>query len=260
MKFCGKCGAQLEDDAVFCGKCGNSCGQQAAPSGNSEPRAKKNNADKGKIVKFIAAGAAVIVAVFAIIFLTTKVIGSGAISAKSAVKHYIKAVYSVDVKKVLNYSMSNSMYKVADITKAEYAEELSEDADIDEAIACKDIKIKSVKKFSKDFVKDYNETILDETDEKARVKDMAVVSASYRDYDEDDEKWTKRTAQLIVYKSGGNWYVLSGNYILAPTIAKECVFCTKTSGLKLVRTTDSKAYYTCTGCNAETNALKNLLD
>ena len=26
-KFCGKCGAKLEDDAVFCGTCGSSVGE-----------------------------------------------------------------------------------------------------------------------------------------------------------------------------------------------------------------------------------------
>ena len=127
MKFCGKCGAQLDDNATFCGSCGAAQEVQAQPAAaqtNNDPIMDKvNSITKGNPVKIIIAAVAAVVAIFAIIFITRSVIGSGALTAKGAVKKYVKAVAAQDFKKILNYSMTKPMYKASEMTKKEFIEE-----------------------------------------------------------------------------------------------------------------------------------------
>ena len=212
MKFCGKCGAQLDDNATFCGSCGAAQEVQVQPAAaqtNNDPIMDKvNSITKGNPVKIIIAAVAAVVAIFAIIFITRSVIGSGALTAKGAVKKYVKAVAAQDFKKILNYAMTKPMYKASEMNKKEFIEEDGDFYDKDDAYKIKDFKVKKVKTYSGKKVKDYNEDFYDEYDVKPHIKKLAVVTVTYKVYDEDSEDWEKVEKQYTTYKYHGNWYVL----------------------------------------------------
>lgn len=217
MKFCGKCGTQLEDDAVFCGKCGTPCANEQASKQNTvnnsqtanNPANKLNNMVKGTDMKKLIIGAALaVVAIFVAIFFFRSVIGSGAITAKGAVKDYFKAQEKQSASKLISATMSSRMYKVADVKKSELKEEYKENFEDEDKVSFKSIKIKKSKNISKLLVKSTNSYYALSSGKNPKISKMREVTVSYKYREEGDDEWEKDEMTLTLYKSSGNWYVL----------------------------------------------------
>lgn len=246
MKFCSKCGAQLEDSVKFCGTCGaaqevaQSSAQSATetqanytyeqPVNNNQPIPggeslieKGKKLTQGKVWLIPVAAVAVIFLTWFVIFFFRTVVGSGSATMKGAVNAYYKAMQKMDGKALVNATMSNSMLKAMkeseDMTKREIIEELDENFedmqdlyedwyDEDYKVKYKNIKIKDKDKYDRDDIKDIVEEIEDETDVKVSIQQIYEVEVSYREWDCIEEEWNKEEATLILYKSAGNWYVM----------------------------------------------------
>ena len=243
MKFCSKCGAQLEDSVKFCAGCGEA--QEAAatqenftyeqPAADAQPaqsnggfndvieKGKKMTNGKVWLIPVLAVGA--VVALILVIFFFRSVLGSGAVTKKGAVNAYFKALAKRDAKAYVNATMSPSMLKAfledGDYdNKKELIEELQDEYDEYEEdyedwygekykVKFKKIKIEDMDKCDRDDIKDLIEEIEDETDVKVKISQMYEVEVSYKYWDCDDEEWEKvKDREMIIYKSAGNWYVL----------------------------------------------------
>lgn len=245
MKFCSNCGAQLEDSVKFCGGCG--AAQDAAapaqenftyeqPAQTAEP-AQANNGlndviEKGKkltggkvwLIPVLAVGAVVVLVL--VIFFFRSVLGSGAMTKKGAINAYFKAEAKRSAKAYINATMSPSMLKAyleeeGYDNKKEFIEELEESYEeyeewyedfYDEKykVKYKNIKIEDMDKCDKDDIEDIVDEIEDETDVKVKISQMYEAEVSYKYWDNADEEWVKvKDQEFIVYKSSGNWYVLT---------------------------------------------------
>lgn len=83
-KFCGKCGAQIDDDARICGQCGNVVSEDVLVNKSSYLPTRK----KGK-KKIIIGSVATVAAIVVAIIVMVNVIGSN--SYKSVIDTYINA-------------------------------------------------------------------------------------------------------------------------------------------------------------------------
>lgn len=83
-KFCGKCGAQLDNDARVCGRCGNVVSEDISLNNIGDSPQKKRRTKK-LIIGIVATVAAIVVAIIVMV----NVIGSN--SYKSVIDTYINA-------------------------------------------------------------------------------------------------------------------------------------------------------------------------
>lgn len=232
MKNCCKCGKSLEDNMKFCFICGaeqtDKAEEQTGLIKKDTPKldvsgkfgylwSKVKKFFKGIIRKIknvnpvLAAGilgGAVLVIVALVLFFRVFV-GSGAMSPKSAVRKYLKAIDKESEKALVSATMSNRMYKVTSSSRSDLIETLDEEVfnlnheDVD----YKDIKIKSIRNYNAGKVKDYNEEYSDEYDKNPRFSKMVEIEGTYRVRTQ-GEPWDKEVFQFIAYKQAGNWYVL----------------------------------------------------
>ena len=238
MKFCNKCGAQVEDDVMFCPSCGNQVDAAPAAEQASNPIATAADAVEAKLgdKKGLIIGAAVIVvaAILVIVLLSALFGGSG----KAATKKFMKAFKNGDVKTMEHLTVPK------DCRKEYYDDEDVKEKDVIKAMkpvyktlwsGLKDegkvkftYEIKRVENLDKlDKLEDdvENSYGVDDLDDFRDKMDDSYWSDEY-DMDADkikkaqavEYKWTlevdgkkeaKGNGVLIAYKYKGSWY-LSG--------------------------------------------------
>lgn len=98
--FCGKCGAELKDNAKFCSKCGNvieaNNGKEKQDSQVEKYKEIVNGNKKNKTIGMIAVGGLILILVLAVFFIF------GGRSYKKTVKEYVKASFSSDSDKAVD--------------------------------------------------------------------------------------------------------------------------------------------------------------
>lgn len=98
--FCGKCGAELKENAKFCSKCGNVIDTNGE-KGQSNSQVEKykemvNGNKKNKTVGMIAVGVVVLILVVAVFCVF------GGRSYKKTIKEYVKASFNSDSDKAVD--------------------------------------------------------------------------------------------------------------------------------------------------------------
>lgn len=227
MKFCTKCGTQLNDDSKFCNTCG---AQQAIQPQNPQPQyAQPHYAQpqygapvppanqpkkKSKIwIIPVAAVAAVLMAVL-IVFIV-KLNSGGAFTINGAIDEFFDAYSTCDTTDYINITLSKDMFKAV---ASEY------DMDTTEFIDYIDRNMESLKntygkmKFKiieihepdfedKDDVKECIEDIEDDTGVKVKLQAICEVEVEYSRWDKTINEWIDDTETFELYKVGGKWYV-----------------------------------------------------
>lgn len=236
MKFCGNCGNQLEDSAKFCGACGTTVQEEnVANDANKQSiinkdavndtmngvvdKAKKITNGKIWLIPVVVVGG--IFALWLIIFFFVSVVGSGAITQKGAIEDYFTAIEKQSGKKYLSATLSNSVLKAvkesSDMDKDEIIDEFDDmlEDKYDDDIKYKDVMVKFTYDYDREDVKILKRELKDQLDEKVSISDAADLEISYKVWDDEDEIWYRKETIFTVYKSAGNWYVLT-NAALEP--------------------------------------------
>ena len=237
VKFCSACGFRQPDNAVQQNepvpsdmpKYTSPYSSSAPAANNSTYSAPVNNTPsentavakakgfiQGKIWLIPVAAVAVIFLVWFTVFFFRSVVGSGSLTMNGAVKAYYEAYEAKDGKKLVDATLSNSMLKALkeseDMTKKEIIEEYDDIFDTYSSsyqFKFKNIKITDKEKYDRSDIKDLIEDIEDETDVRVSIQKAYEVEVSFKQWNNYTEEWTKTDATLVVYKSAGNWYVLS---------------------------------------------------
>lgn len=244
MKYCGKCGAENTDVAMFCRNCGNSL-NTFAPSGSAanqtyaqptmgnaptggyapygsegayvlagEPIQKNNNAKKIGIIATILA----VLAVAVILLAVFGVFGSTQ-SYESVIKTYWAASLSGDVEEIVNVvipkEMQNAFFEEMGGSKREAIEELEEKMEytLDYLDAYefkyKGLKFKDVDDLDEDEIEeiqDYYDEATDYSDiDRVKIKDAKKVEVEIMIEMDGYEKSVEK--EIVVIKIGGKWYL-----------------------------------------------------
>ncbi len=250
MKFCNNCGTQMDDNIGFCPNCG--AAQNAAPQNNfngqpqqpygQQPQQAQNGTNVGdkvndvvnkvsgtaknlvndvksgnsqNLLKVVIGGVAAVFALIIVIFFFRSVVGSGAMTAKGALKDYLKAQATCDAKDYVNATMSHKFLKAVkeeeDMSKSEIIDDLDDSFSDSDEYEIKDIKITKKKEMSDKKVENIEEYIEDETDVKVNISKVYTITYKYKYKSDDTDGWeTMKDCTAVVYKQAGNWYVAAG--------------------------------------------------
>lgn len=220
--FCGKCGAQNADNAVFCKVCGAPLTPQQqggnggmVGGGMGGPiSGGKTSSDKHKLVGIIAIGVAVVLVIVLIAVIAG---GSG---AKGVVKKYMKAIYDKQdgeaYADLFHDDVIKSYIDAAGTTRKKW---IHEKTDSFEAIAesmdeqydkwSYKFKILDVEKVTEDDFDDIDEQYDEDYD--VTVKDAVYVTAKLN-WVFDGEVQSGSISRILVVKIGSKWY-LDEDYI-----------------------------------------------
>lgn len=223
MKFCSKCGKQIEDAAPFCQFCGQPQNSQpqapytqpaASPYSYAQPTAPQAPVKKKK--KKIWIPIVIIVALLSIAagVITPLFLLTGSFSPEDAARNYAKALYNnLDAEEMYKYSVSRSMQKalkkVDDHTKSdaldkynEIIDELKEHGIEKYSIS---ISIEDKEKLSKSELEDMylDDEIIDVVKKSYRIK----VKITIKDK-ETRELIAEENLEAISYKSMFKWYAM----------------------------------------------------
>ena len=221
--FCGNCGAQNEDNAVFCAGCGANL-KADAPAENAAPvENAAAGADKNKKVGIIAVAGVAAVAVIALIVLIASLAG-GKGYEKTAVKYY-KAVFDADAeavfdlvpKKVINY-----MKEEMDIDNDDYKEMIEEATEeLEDAFETLEDRYGKKPKIEIEVedADDFDEDDLEDLQDAYEDMDVKVSDAKYVDVEvsvKGEDGKERNDFTLTVIKVGGSWYIETSS-LYAPT-------------------------------------------
>lgn len=206
--FCGKCGAENDNGAVFCTKCGSPINGESMKSANKVTDVKVKN--RNRKVGIIVAVAVVVIAFIAIFALF------GGRGYKSTVKKYFNATMKADAKAIINLIPDEVMEKALEdegydkdeinLFVEEGEKELEKAMDkIDDSVGegwkmtyeitdTEDITGKDLKEIKEDY-EDYDIEI----SEAKKVEVEVTVKVK------DNEN--SNTARLYLIKVGKNWYL-----------------------------------------------------
>ncbi len=222
--FCGKCGAQNADNAVFCKVCGAPLTPQQGGNGGMNGgmggmgggtvSGVKPSSDKHKLVGIIAIGVAVVLVIVLIAVIAG---GSG---AKGVVKKYMKAIYDKQdgeaYADLFHDDVIKSHIDAAGTTRKKW---INEKTDSFESFAdgmdeqydkwSYKFKILDVEKVSEDDFDDIDEQYDDDYD--ITVKDAVYVTVKLN-WVFDGEVQTGSISRILVVKIGSKWY-LDEDYI-----------------------------------------------
>lgn len=235
-KFCGRCGAQLDDNAIFCTKCGANLGQ---PNQQFNADAVKNVAAKNTVTAAvkngdkktlaIVGGIVGAVVVLIVVFICCLIFGGG---YKDPLKRMKKTLENGDGKSYRQMVMSDKYFKAInnnnDAVDDYFKGDIDEYYDYDrlwaplEDMYGKNIKvtydIKTKKKLKKSDLEDYQDDLQRDADSMGIDDYEPKVTAGYElkinlSVKGDDDKYTD-TNSLHVYKVDGDWVIPSIDFWL----------------------------------------------
>ncbi len=204
-KFCGNCGATLDDAAVVCGYCGAPLNNNIPGQGASINKAGVASVVKelkgNKIVKIAIPAVAALVVVIVAIVLITSLTGY-----KGAIKSFMKAYKDQDIDTMISMS-SDIATDAQDDDSIEYLTEIAENHFEHVEDKCGDAKIKyeitNVKELSKSKLGDYKD-LFDELDlDSSEVEEGKKITLLIT-YDGDKRTKTHK-ATMIMFKENGEW-------------------------------------------------------
>jgi len=97
MRFCSKCGNEVEEGTVFCQNCGNKLEETVSASETAAGTAEQNKRSSNKIVGIVVTAVLAVIAIILIVNLTSSVFSGG---YKKPIKLFCEAVEKGDSKKL----------------------------------------------------------------------------------------------------------------------------------------------------------------
>lgn len=208
--FCGKCGKENNDDAVFCTECGAPLnGNQPLPQEEAAKMADGASTKNRKIGVIAVVAAAVLVIAFGMLLF-------GGRSYKKTVNQYVNASFEADAKtifklipaKAVKYGLEDAGYDAKDQKKAirEMKDSMQEQIDYLDRYLGKgwktSYKITDVEKITGDD--------LDEIKEDYKDMDVKVSAAKTVEVEvniHSDETETSNSMDISLIKVGRSWYI-----------------------------------------------------
>lgn len=212
-KFCGNCGAQMDDNAIVCGNCGCNMSDNQPNFKPSDPEKAKANKKKIKIIAGV--GTAVIAVVLAVVICVNFI---GGRSYKSTIDTYItSSIEKPDAAAVLELFPDELLSKALmdeDMSRTEGIEQLQDTLD-------------SAVEYIEEYCDDWSVTweIIDETDaSKSEVKYLSEDCEDQFDFSVSAKKdvtvelnvevtvdgntdTRTQEMELTLIKSGKSWYL-----------------------------------------------------
>lgn len=206
-KFCGNCGATLDDAAVVCGYCG---APLAATPNNNKPN-KINSAGFTSVLKEITSNKIFKIAVPAVIGIVVIIITISIISSftgyKGAIKDFVKAYEDMDVDTMIEMSSDLATKGQDDDAVEDLEEKLNDHFDhIDEELKTTpeiDYEILTDDKLKDSQLNKYKDMFddLDLSSSDINQARKVKIRFTYK-Y---DERTKTRTSTFIMFKEGGDW-------------------------------------------------------
>ena len=209
-KFCGNCGAQIDDTAKVCGHCGFAQTEEsnvAVPGVGDVVGKAKEIAGSDKVKKLIPIAGIAVVAVVVIVILAS-VIGSST-GYKGVVKKFVNAVEKEDAAKIMSL-LSDDEFEDEDFDEGDYEDAIADQ--IDAFLDYWDDKVGGDPKFSFEItdadelsdrkIDDLNEEF-EEADIDIEVKKAVEVEVELTVKGDKKEKDEEYEFYLIKQKEGG---------------------------------------------------------
>lgn len=261
MKYCGKCGKQMNDGDNFCPSCGarqsngdyisdlkytdNSSGPSytydtsdgARPmytydaavaerqlediyspkphTDGKEGKAKRKKQKSGRRLIPVLGAAALLMILFLVFFFRC-VVGSGSLTKNGAVKAYYDAVYSRDGEALFDATVSNSLLNALEESTGFNKNRIiilmrAQMTAASVNSRYRRVKITDSEKYDKSEIRKAVEEIEDKTGVSVKISQMCRAEVSYEIWNSYYDEWQEGTERLVLYKSGGNWYVMPDN-------------------------------------------------
>jgi hypothetical protein len=234
MRFCGKCGAQVEDGVKFCAKCGNPMpveqengGQpntgyvptgyapdgtkQSAGAGSVGGFVSSLKSDKNRLIGFCVTVVLAIVAIILVVNLASCVFGGG---YEAPIKKLCKAMEKGDVDELIDAFALDGLddtLSLVGMSMSDITDEMEDDID---DIKCDSVsyKITDKEKVDKD---DYASNI-DSTftflgvsaDDISGMYKLEVEFTAKKDGEKESE-----SASVVVAKVNGDWKIVGGDMV-----------------------------------------------
>ncbi len=209
--FCEKCGASNPEDAVFCESCGNnmtaSLEDPSAEVSFDEP-AKKFPTKQQIIIGAAALGTFLIILIASIVGC---VACGGCSGAETPIKTAFKAMEKGDFDKFMSVNPKPFQQYIAEnkSKREDQKEYFEEECENIEKIT---YEVKKKKKLDKNDIEDLEDDINDSMEYLDDDLKEVKISEAYEfkikvKMEIDGEEDIKDTMEIIVYKSGGKWYL-----------------------------------------------------
>lgn len=212
-KFCGNCGAEVEDDARVCGNCGVPLGGASSPKVDFKVPDKVKNADFKKIAVIVA----VILAVIIIGSIAFNIVRNNT-GYRAMLNRSFKAIQKADTEGLMkelsvfiedSYGDDDLLEDDLDISINSYLDRLEDEVgaepkisfEIKKASKLSDRKLKQLKDNLEDNDKDYDGDEL----QKAMHVDLKLKIKG------PDDTSTDSINNMLIVKENGAWKVLSFN-------------------------------------------------
>lgn len=163
--------------------------------------------------KILIAAAAAVVLIILIVFVT-KLFGPGSMTKKGAIEDYFEALMDQDGKAYMQAQYSNKMIK-AIVKEEDYdsKKELYEEYEEEwldyyyDDYKVKNIEIQDTDKLDKDDREDMEKAFRKLYDYTPNITAAYEVEIEYEEWDDWDEEYYDEEDTVVVYKTGGKWYV-----------------------------------------------------
>lgn len=199
--FCGYCGQQNPDDALFCGNCGASL--QPSPVGNSPVTGASDcGASRGpdsRNIRIICAAIGGVAALVLVIVLLVNALGGETVPVKT----FLTGLETCNMDKMLSV-FPDKVLDEADLDKSDIRDLQKALEDImDDEEARISFKIKDIKDVKRSALRELQELYDDEYD--LKITDAKTIKTKVT-VEIDDEK-EKETFEFGVVKIGSKWYM-----------------------------------------------------
>ncbi|MCM1308067.1 MAG: zinc ribbon domain-containing protein [Butyrivibrio sp.] len=272
MKYCGKCGKQMNDGDNFCPSCGapwtgaapqpareysealaapsytygpsdgagsmytydtsdgarpmyiydtaaaetqirNISEQKSSEKGEAKARLKRR-ISKRALIPILGAAAALLVLL--LVFFFRCVAGSGSLTQNGAVKAYYDALGSRNGEKLLDATVSDSLLKAIEeesgFNKSHIIRLMRASLTASgDNVSYRHVKITDAEEYDKSEINDFVQSLERKLGTTVKISAMCAAKVSYEIWNSYYEEWQEYTGKLVLYKSGGSWYVMPDN-------------------------------------------------